>query len=605
MKHGDDTCGACGARLVAAQRYCLSCGERRWPLPAVVAAMLGVAPVVPAASPAEPEEEPDRSWMPDTRAAAVAVMAILGFGVIVGSVVSPPAESAPNDTLVAVSQPQAAPARTPQSPPASTPSPSAGTSTPVAAPVPQTTTIYEKAPPAPTPSQPAIPPAATLPPIHHVFLIVLTDHGYDQAFGPGSQAPYLSTTLTKQGELLANYYGVTSGNLANEIALISGQGPTPETQGDCPTYADVTPGTPDPDTQNQPGQIDGSGCVYPRQAVTLPDELVGNGNTWKAYVEDQGNGAAAGEPATCRHPAAGAADPDQAPRPSDAYVTWRNPFVYFHSIADNPGCAADDVGLDQLATDLKSATTTPTFSYIVPNRCHDGAEEPCAPDQPAGLAATDAWLKTIVPEILASPAYKADGMLAITFDQAPQTGPNADSSACCYEPRYPNLPQTVAPGETPPPGATATTPTDTTPTDTTTSTTPTDTTTTSTTPTTTTTTPAPTAPLPPGADTATGGGGRVGLLLLTKFVKPGTVNTISAFNHFSLLRSIEEVLGLQQTGYASYPGLLPFDSVIYNAPAASTASASAVRKGSHRASPRRASARARTVARTSRTATLR
>src|SRR5262249_18273477 len=149
------------------------------------------------------------------------------------------------------------------------------------------------------------------------------------------------------------------------------------------------------DTQNQPGQIDGTGCVFPRQTVTLPDELVGNGNTWKAYVEDQGN-STTGEPVTCRHPAPGAADPDQSPRPGDAYVTWRNPFVYFHSLIDTPTCTGDDVGLDALTTDLKSITTTPTFSYIVPNRCHDGGEAPCATDQPAGLAAADAWLKTVV-----------------------------------------------------------------------------------------------------------------------------------------------------------------------------------------------------------------
>jgi hypothetical protein len=84
--------------------------------------------------------------------------------------------------------------------------------------------------------------------------------------------------------------------------------------------------------------------------------------------------------------------------------------------------------------------------------------------------------------------------------------------------------------------------------------------------------PAPTKPLPPGADAATGGGGRVGLLLLSKFVKPGTTNSVSAYNHYSLLRSIEDLFTLQPTGYAGYPGVLAFDSVIYNAakPSAAT-----------------------------------
>ena len=47
----------------------------------------------------------------------------------------------------------------------------------------------------------------------------------NQAFTPTSPAPYLATTLTSQGELLSNYYAVTQGELANEIALMSGQGP--------------------------------------------------------------------------------------------------------------------------------------------------------------------------------------------------------------------------------------------------------------------------------------------------------------------------------------------------------------------------------------------
>lgn len=254
------------------------------------------------------------------------------------------------------------------------------------------------------------------------------------------------------------------------------------------------------------------------------------------------------------------------PRPGDASVTWRDPFVYFHSITDGPACATSDVDLGQLGTDLTSATTTPSLSYIVPNRCHDGAEDPCAPDQPAGLPAADAFLQTVVPQIMASPAYKADGLIAITFDEAPQTGANADSSACCTEPAYPNQPAGTAPTSTPstadasgPPADPATTTTSTTPASTT-STTPADPATT--TPASTT----PAAPLPPGADSATGGGGRVGLLLISKFVKPGSVNSVSTYNHYSLLRSIEDLFAVQPTGYASYPGLLAFDSVIYNAP---------------------------------------
>ena len=73
-------------------------------------------------------------------------------------------------------------------------------------------------------------------------MIVLGDQGYEAAFGKSSTAPYLSKTLAGKGELLENYYAVTQGDLANEIALLSGQGPTPQTAAGCPEYAqDVGP----------------------------------------------------------------------------------------------------------------------------------------------------------------------------------------------------------------------------------------------------------------------------------------------------------------------------------------------------------------------------
>jgi hypothetical protein len=182
-----------------------------------------------------------------------------------------------------------------------------------------------------------------LPPITHVFLIVLSDHGFNAAFGPRSQATYLSKTLTRQGELVDKYYAVAGGELANQIALVSGQGPTPQTAANCPLFTDITPGT-----VGAQGQVLGSGCVYPRPALTLADQLTSNGRAWKAYVEGIGNGGP-GQPTTCRHPTLGSADAEQTPTPVDPGVTWRDPFVYFHSLIDNATCASSVVGIDQLA----------------------------------------------------------------------------------------------------------------------------------------------------------------------------------------------------------------------------------------------------------------
>jgi hypothetical protein len=76
------------------------------------------------------------------------------------------------------------------------------------------------------------------------------------------------------------------------------------------------------------------------------------------------------------------------------------------------------VNFDQLAGDLASVQTTPNLSYITPNLCNDGHDSPCADGRPGGLVSADAWLKQQVPMIMDSPAFKQDGMLVITFDEA-------------------------------------------------------------------------------------------------------------------------------------------------------------------------------------------
>lgn len=90
-----------------------------------------------------------------------------------------------------------------------------------------------------------------------------------------------------------------------------------------------------------------------------------------------------------------------------------------------------------------------------------------------------------MPKITSSPAFRQNGLLEITFDES--EGPQSDSSACCGEAPGPNSP---LPGITGP------------------------------------------------------GGGRVGAVLLSPFIKPGTVSTTD-YNHYSSLASWERVFGLQ------------------------------------------------------------
>jgi hypothetical protein len=404
-------------------------------------------------------------FAPEPRSAAIATMAVLAFGVIIGAATGPLAQSAAVTPIIVEVIPEVAEAP----PPALEEVPEALAEAPLAPPE----AVTSGSPPEPL-GEGSVPivkpppeefPSEELPPIEHVFMVVLGDHGYEEAFGQGSSMSYLAQTLRDKGELLSNYYAVTQGDLANEIALLSGQGPTPATTEDCPEYENL-----DSTGVGTEEQVEGDGCVYPAETKTLVGQLVEAKRTWKAYFP--GGGACAGE-------------------------SPRNPFAYFRSLLDTPQCAERSADLAQLAADLESETTTPSFSYV-------SVDE-------------ERQLEDLVPEIQESIAYKKGGLVAILSAQAPQSGPNADSSACCGTPEYPNLP----PPSTPP---------------------------------------AASGPVKPS-----GGGGRVGLLLLSPYLEAGTVNESGYFNHFSLLLSIEELFELPPIGYAASPTLVPFGSSgVYN-----------------------------------------
>ena len=332
----------------------------------------------------------------------------------------------------------------------------------------------------------------------HVWIIELENKNFDKTWGAGSPATYLNGTLRPQGQLLTNYYGIGHASLDNYIAEISGQAPNSDTQADCSTYSDFQS-----TGQGDFGQELGHGCVYPTNVKTIADQLDAAGKTWKGYMEDIGNSFPA-EPKTCRHPVIGSPDTTLGARPTDQYATRHDPFVYFHTIIDNQAeCDANVVGTDALAGDLGSESTTPNYSFITPDLCHDGHDASCADGGPGGLTAVDQFLHDTVPGILASPAYQHDGMLIITFDEA-----DADSTACCNTPPSPNAAQ---PGGSGP------------------------------------------------------GGGRVGALLLSPQIAAGHENS-TPYNHYALLGSIENLFGLSHLGFAGAPGLDFFGNDVFARP---------------------------------------
>jgi hypothetical protein len=58
------------------------------------------------------------------------------------------------------------------------------------------------------------------------------------------------------------------------------------------------------------------------------------------------------------------------------------------------------------------------------------------------------------------------------------------------------------------------------------------------------------------------GGGRTGAVLLSRFIKPGTVSNVP-YNHYSLLRSVEDVFGVRHLGYAGQSGLVSFGRDVF------------------------------------------
>ena len=130
-------------------------------------------------------------------------------------------------------------------------------------------------------------------------------------------------------------------------------------------------------------------------------------------------------------------------------------------------------------------------------------------DQTGGLTGADQFLKAWMPLVLGSPAYKhGDMLVVITFDEG--EGANANASCCAQQ---------------------------------------------------------------PGPNSTSAGGGQVGALLLNaKYITPDSVDITGQYNHYSALRSYEDLLGLTtggtdgegHLGFAATKGLIPFGTDVFN-----------------------------------------
>lgn len=177
--------------------------------------------------------------------------------------------------------------------------------------------------------------------------------------GEALSGSFVSSLAARYG-VAANYHAISHPSVPNYLALTSGQ----------------TWGV----------QDDG---YYSLPHAGIGDQLTSARIGWRAYMEGLTD--------------AGCID---SPVP---YDPGHNPFAYYGG-----RCPSNVVPLSALAADL--AGSTPRFSWITPDRCHDGHD--CSEEE------SDAWLRQEVGAIMSSAAWKSNGALFITWDEDDQSAGN-------------------------------------------------------------------------------------------------------------------------------------------------------------------------------------
>jgi len=193
----------------------------------------------------------------------------------------------------------------------------------------------------------------------------MENHSYGEIIG-SSSAPYINS-LAAKGTSAGNYFATDHPSLPNYAELTSGQ-----------SFANATSDC-DPSSTCQ------------STAANIADGIEGSGRTWKAYEESMGS--------ACNMATTG------------QYGARHDPFVYYTDITSNPArCQAHVVDYSNLATDLKSAATTPNYAFITPNVCNDMHD--------CSIATGDSWLASNMPAILNSTAFATQpSLLVVVFDE--------------------------------------------------------------------------------------------------------------------------------------------------------------------------------------------
>jgi hypothetical protein len=324
--------------------------------------------------------------------------------------------------------------------------------------------------------------------VGRIFVIMLENHSQSTVIGDPN-APFITSLARTYGEA-TNYYGVTHPSQPNYVATITGQ-------------LDIT----------RMNDVATNHYAWPN----LVDQLESHGRTWGAYMDSL--------------PYAGYTGAT-APGTTALYTNKHDPFVLMDDVLSSPARLAKIKPYTDLATDLNSRHA-PDFVWISPNQCNDmhggvyapidgHAETPCpygsAVDDANDAALkqkADAFVHTAVDTIRSSRAWTGNSVIFVLTDEADYGGSAyanqdlwSDVSGCCDSPGYGTAPALPAgytfmdngPGFT--------------------------------------------------WDAGQFGGGKVPAIVVTHN-GARSITDATPYNHYSLLRTIEQAWGLGYLGYAA------------------------------------------------------
>jgi hypothetical protein len=212
--------------------------------------------------------------------------------------------------------------------------------------------------PAPTPRPPRV---TAWPKIGHIYEIILENHEAGSIIGNGS-APYINA-LARQYGLATNYTAVSHPSLPNYLALWSGS-----TQG-----------------------VRDNGVHDFTKGRTLADQITASGRTWHVAAQNV--------PLGCFKGASASGGTDG----SGTYVRKHAPAISWTSVSSSTSRCA------QITNFGNFNPASGNFWFIVPNLCNSMHD--------CSIAIGDAWLRGFLPRILGSAAFKANGLILLTFDE--------------------------------------------------------------------------------------------------------------------------------------------------------------------------------------------